>query len=245
MVGRERVQAVPFPNALGERLKMPKLSQFNHIRPWRDGFYLAFNAASGALGLITSENYATYQRLEAKLSNGYEGDLDQEEQELLTQLKYGHFVIDSDLPELDWLKFRYRQARFDTTSLGLVIAPTMACNMACSYCFEDNKKGRMSPRVTEALIGFVEKQAKEDLIDVQIAWYGGEPLLAFDIIEDITESMLDLASEYKFDYECGGIISNGYLLDQKTTDRLVEMKTGQVQVTIDVSTLIRVLPLRS
>jgi uncharacterized protein len=211
---------------------MPKLSRFNHFQRWQEGYYLAFNAVSGALAMMTSENYATYQQLEKKLSNGSQGNLDTQEEELLVQLKYGNFVVDSDLPELDWLKFRYRKLRYDPTSLGLIIAPTMACNMACDYCFEENKKGRMSPRVVEALIAFVEKQAGV-LNDVQTSWYGGEPLLAFDIIEDLTESMLDLASEYKFTYACSGVISNGYLLDEKTADHLADMKVGQVQVTID------------
>ncbi len=211
---------------------MPKLSRFNHFQPWRDGYYLAFNAASGAVALMTSENYATYQRLAGKLGNGSPENLDTAEQELLGQLQYGHFVVDSDLPELDWMKFRYRKVRFDPTSLGLIIAPTMACNMACNYCFEENKKGRMSPRVAEALIAFVEKQG-DTLHDVQTTWYGGEPLLAMDIITDLTESFLDLAEEYKFDYACSGVITNGYLLDQKAADKLAELKFGQVQVTID------------
>ena len=211
---------------------MPKLSQYNHFHPWRDGYYLAFNAVSGAVALMTSENYATYQRLAGKLTNGSAESLDASEQELITQLQYGHFVIDSDLPEMDWLKFRYRKVRFDPTSLGLIIAPTMACNMACNYCFESNKKGRLSPRVIESVIAFVEKQAGT-LKDFQTTWYGGEPLLAMDIISDLTESFQDLANEYKFEYNCAGVITNGYLLDQKTVDRLTEMKFGQVQVTID------------
>lgn len=211
---------------------MYKLSQFNHILPYRDGYYLAYNATTGALGLITAENFATYRRLAEKLSNGGPRELDAQEQELATQLQYGGFLVDASLPELDWLKLRYRKVRFDTSALGLVIAPTMACNMACPYCFEDNKRGRMSPRVVESLLGFVEKQAP-DLKEVQTTWYGGEPLLAFDIIEDITESMLDLAEEYDFKYQCSGVISNGYLLDKKITDRLAEMKVGQVQITID------------
>lgn len=211
---------------------MPKPSKFNHFQPWQEGYQLAFNAVSGALAMMTSENYATFQHLVAKLQNGSSSELNSEEQELLEQLKFGHFMVDSSLPEMDWLKFRYRKLRYDPTSLGLVIAPTMACNMACNYCFEDNKQGRMSPRVVESLIAFVEKQAGV-LNDVQTSWYGGEPLLAMDIIEDITEAMLDLASEYNFKYACSGVISNGYLLDQKTTDRLAAMNVGQVQITID------------
>ena len=211
---------------------MHKLSRFNHIQPWRDGCQLAFNAASGALALVTPANYATYQRLSAKLANGHSAGLDAEEEALLAQLRYGHFVVDRDSSELDLLKFRYRKVRYDSSSLGLVIAPTMACNMACPYCFEENKKGRMSARVVEGLIGFVERQAKE-LKDVETTWYGGEPLLALDIMEDITASMQDLAALHGFTYACSGVISNGYLLDEPTTLRLRAMKVGQVQVTID------------
>jgi len=211
---------------------MPKLSRYNHFQPWRDGHYLAWNAVSGAVGLLDADNYATYERLAAKLTNRSSGELDAKEQELLGQLRYGHFVIDDDLSERDWIKFRYRKMRYDTSSLGLIVAPTMACNMACDYCFEANKQGKMTPRVVESLISFVEKQAK-DLKDVDIAWYGGEPLLAFDTILDITESMNDLAEEYEFSYSTGGIITNGYLLDKEKTDALARMKVGQVQITVD------------
>ena len=211
---------------------MPKISQYNHFIPWRDGYFLAYNAISGALGLMTSNQYTEYQDLLKKLSNGSAPELSGEEKELLQQLQYGKFVIDHDVPELDSLKFKYRRARFDKKSLGFIIAPTMACNMACEYCFESNKQGRMSSRVVESLLDFIEKQATE-LDEVSISWYGGEPLLAFDIIEDITESVQDLAKEYNFAFTCDGVITNGYLLDEKKTDRLVAMKAGQVQITLD------------
>ena len=211
---------------------MPKPSNFNHFQPWQNGYFLAFNAVSGALAMMTSENYDTYKALISKLSGNSPDDLLEQERDLLSQLRHGNFMVDDGFAEMDWLKFRYRKLRFDPTSLGLIIAPTMACNMACTYCFEDNKRGRMSPRVVEGLLAFVEKQA-ETLQDVQVSWYGGEPLLALDIIEDITESMLDLAKEFKFTYASTGIITNGYLLDPPTIDRLAKMNIGQVQVTID------------
>ena len=211
---------------------MPRLSRFNHFQAWRDGYYLAYNAVTGALALMTEENFATYQALAAKLSNGAAGNLDEKETELLGQLQYGRFVVDGEPPELDLLKFGYRKARYDQSSLGLIIAPTMACNMACPYCFEGNKQGRMSPRVIESVIGFVERQA-EQLNDLSTTWYGGEPLLAMDIIEDLSASFSDLAEQYKFKYDCSGAISNGYLLDRTTADRLAALKMGMVQITID------------
>lgn len=211
---------------------MPKLSQFNHFLPWRDGNYLAFNAVTGAVGMMTPDHYAVYQRLTDKLSNGNGDQLDAREQELLGQLQYGQFVIDDSLEELDWLKFRYRKLRYDPTSMGLVIAPTMACNMACEYCFEANKKGKMQPQVVDAVGGFVEKLAT-NLTELQTTWYGGEPLLAMDTIAALTESFVDLGERYKFTYQSLGMISNGYLLSESVTDQLVELKIGEIQITLD------------
>ncbi len=211
---------------------MLRVSQFNRFQPWQGGYYLAFNAATGAMAMMTSENFAAYQKIAEALADGRADLLGDSEKELLGQLQFGRFVFDSDVPEMDWLKFRSRKARFDTSTLALVIAPTMACNMACGYCFEGNKSGRMSPRVIESVLEFVEKRAP-GLKELEISWYGGEPLLALDIMEDITESVLELAKEYSFKYFCAGVVTNGYLLTPETVDRLIKLQARNLQITID------------
>ncbi len=210
---------------------MPKISRYNHFQPWRDGNYIAYNAHSGAVAVMTGENYEVYNRLVEKLSHSSAPELTSEEQELLQQLQYGRFVYGDDEDEFESLKFRHNMTRYDQTRLGLVLAPTLACNMACEYCYEENKRGRMSAAVIEALIDYVEKQAR-GLSLVDIGWYGGEPLLAMDIIEDITQTMLELGEEYKFTYT-SSMISNGYLLTRENVDRLRDLQVSVVQVTID------------
>ncbi len=210
---------------------MYKVSAYNCFQPWHDGLYIAFNARSGAVGLLTNENYGTYNSLVGKLSNGGQDNLSPEEKTLLGQLQYGRFVIEADEEELESLKFEHRYSRFESGSLGLTIAPTMACNMACQYCFEENKRGKMSAAVVETLIDFVEKRAP-GLLRVDINWYGGEPLLAMDIIEDITLSVMDLGKEHKFKYSAS-MISNGYLLTRENVDKLRELRVSMVQVTLD------------
>ena len=230
---------------------MVKASLFNHFFPWGAGQYLAYNARTGAMAVMTADNYAIYQKLTGQTADPSAGDLTPGEltpgdltpgdltpgeltpgeQELLRQLEYGQFVYLADNAELQWTTFSHRKARFDPTSLGLVIAPTMACNMSCTYCFEENKTGRMLPTVVESIITFIEERAPK-LKDLQVTWYGGEPLLGMDIIEDLTESILDLAGEYRF--PCGfSMITNGYLLTKETTDRLVALKVSNLQVTLD------------
>ena len=138
---------------------MPNISRFNHIRKWRDGHYLAFNAASGAMGLLSEENFTCYEHISASMCDNKPHEWSEQEQTLINQLKFGGFVTDHKDSDFEQLKFRCRQHRYDPRSLGLVVAPTMACNMGCAYCFESNKHGRMSPKVVEGLIEFVEKRA--------------------------------------------------------------------------------------
>jgi uncharacterized protein len=210
---------------------MPLLSRYNHFYPWRDGYYLAFNARSGAVALMTGDNYAMLQQLGPKLVNGSTDGLSSDEQALLKQLDYGMFVHADTLDEIEHLKFEHRRIRYDDSTLGLVIAPTMACNMACVYCFEENKKGRMSAQVMDNLLLFVEKRAPR-LTTVDVSWYGGEPLLALPVIEQITQSLIKMGSENKFKYTAS-MITNGYLLTNDVVDKLVSLKVGSIQVTLD------------
>src|SRR5512139_81051 len=137
---------------------MPKLSRYNHFHFWQDGYYIAYNAASGAVALMTAENFEMYNRLAAKLGqNG--SPLTTEERELLKQLQYGRFVSGDEIDEWETLRFQHNSARYDRSALGLSIAPTLSCNMACPYCYEANKSGRMSPQVIESMVAFVENQA--------------------------------------------------------------------------------------
>ncbi len=210
---------------------MPKVSRYNHFQPWRDGYLIAYNARSGAVAAMTEKNYSTYQRLVEKLAVSPTPQLDADEQELLKQLEHGRFVYPDDGHEYEAIKFQHNSARYDASSIGFVIAPTMACNMACPYCYEGNKKGRMSDPLIERMIEVVEKQAS-GLKRVDIGWYGGEPLLAMDIIEKLTGAWLDLGEKRDFEYGAS-IVTNGYLLTSQTVDRLRELKVTMAQVTLD------------
>ncbi len=210
---------------------MVKLSNYNHFQERPDGSYLAYNAISGALAIMTKENYGVYNSIKRKLNENSNPDLTVEEKELYKQLEYANFIYSGDYDELDRLYFMHHLARYDSSSVGLVLAPTMACNMACEYCYEANKKGRMTAETIEAILKYIEKNAGK-VNDVSLTWYGGEPLLAFDIIEDLSRSLIDLSEERKLKYS-SYIITNGYLLNRDTVDKLVKLRVDGAQITLD------------
>lgn len=210
---------------------MAKLSLYNHFQAWGENHYIAYNAYGGAVALMTKENYAIYQELEKKLSQNTNPALNSDEEKLMQQLKYTRFVCEDDFDEIKAMRFRRNRSKYMEKYLGLTIAPTMACNMACKYCFEGNKQGRMSSDVIENVVKFVRDRAGH-IEKLHNTWYGGEPLLAMDIIETLTESFLDLSRSHHFSYATN-MISNGVLLTPHVTDRLIDLKVNAIQVTLD------------
>lgn len=125
------------------------------------------------------------------------------------------------------------QARFSTTTLNLVIAPTMNCNFACTYCYEKNKLNtcQMSEEIQEAVINYIEQYA-DSIKNLRIEWYGGEPLLATKVIAHLNERILSIClnNKIKCDEE---MITNGYLLSREYIEFLNDNRITKIQITLD------------
>jgi len=210
---------------------MKKVSKYNHIIAWQEGYYIAYNARSGGLALLTPENVNIIQKLFDKLGTEQENSLSPEEQKLVDQLMFGSFVYSDPREEIDILRFQHSIYRYDQTELGLTIAPTMACNMACEYCYEGNKKGIISDKVIDEICRFIEEQCGH-LDKVGINWFGGEPLLAINQIHEISQKVISLSEKFDFDFSAQ-VISNGFLMTPGIADGLSDLKVKSVQVTLD------------
>ena len=154
-----------------------------------------------------------------------------EEEEFLHLLRESQVLVDEGQEEGILLVHRYRreEACFGTSTLGLTICPTLRCNFRCPYCFEASQQdgGFMSAETQERLVEWVA--ADREARSLSVAWYGGEPLLAFDTMCALTERFLALDRAY----EKAGLVTNGYLLDDDKIRRLNELRIESVQITLD------------
>ena len=88
--------------------------------------------------------------------------------------------------------------------VGLTICPTMGCNFNCPYCFEDHGRGKMSPEVQDDVVALAERMLDTSgSKNVGVTWFGGEPLLAPDIIESLSERLMALAEQRGGEYHAG------------------------------------------
>lgn len=205
-----------------------KRSRYNIFVDTDDGKKLAFNSASSALAEIEADKYPTIQRI----LNDPTSVSTEEERQFYAALCHGKYLIDDEVDEFATLKVRNRQQRFAKAEFSLTIAPTLACNFKCDYCFVSQQAVRMSPETERALLRFKESDLKR-AEKVSLTWFGGEPTLCPDTIERLQDGYRELCNRYRIDLYPSGIITNGYLLDRAMAARLSRAGVNTAQITLD------------
>lgn len=117
--------------------------------------------------------------------------------------------------------------------LNLIIFPTEQCNFRCFYCYESFELGKMNNEVVESILKLVKKRASS-LKELNISWFGGEPLMAKDIVLYLSEEFKKMSEEFNFIYN-GAMTTNGYYLDVQLLKTLVDLGITSYQITLDGS----------
>lgn len=203
-----------------------KASNYNFFIEHDDDSYLAYNSRSNSLAIIEKENFRKYSDF---VLTGKEID----DSNLVEKLKEGYFLIDDDVDELKILRFQMYKDRMSEHTLSLTIAPTSDCNFRCVYCYEKKsiRKKSMTLEVEDAIIDLI-KSVKTTISSMNVAWYGGEPLLRFDVIERLSKRIIQICKENNIQY-FSSIVTNGYLLTPEIAKKLAEYQIKNIQVTLD------------
>lgn len=102
------------------------------------------------------------------------------------------------------------------------LAITQRCNLACDYCYIVKNKTLMSVSTAKKIIDFIfEYTPKNEKID--IGFFGGEPLLEFELIQEITR-IIQNHKYYDPDRTVLSIATNGTIFSNKIADFLMEKK---------------------
>jgi len=116
-------------------------------------------------------------------------------------------------------------------SLELYLDPTGKCNFRCDYCYESFSIGRMSRKLVESVKLFIlDKMINRKTL--YLNWFGGEPLTAFPVVEDITAWANKFCANSKLNF-FSSITTNGYNLDGVTSKKLIDMGISVFQITLD------------
>ncbi|MDR2150460.1 MAG: radical SAM protein [Spirochaetaceae bacterium] len=149
---------------------------------------------------------------------------------LFKRLKAQDFVIDSSVDEDLRGRERFLSHVYNP-ELRVIILASEQCNFRCTYCYESFKRGALQPKILEGFIKFLRKNLG-NYTGLHIDWFGGEPLLAPDAIERLSQAARELCRKSGKTFRAS-ITTNGYLLDYALFRMLSACNVVYYQITID------------
>lgn len=173
-----------------------------------------------------------YDRLCSQLESGH---VSSEIAGLATALNENLILVDDEFDEQAYVVRQSRLARLAPDTFGMIIAPTMSCNMGCHYCFEQKPEadGGMSEAVVERLESFVRTRISEAGVkSLYLRWFGGEPLAQPDLVMNMSERLREIARSLDIGFS-GDVVTNGYYLTEKLSQDLFGAGLRSIQVTLD------------
>lgn len=115
---------------------------------------------------------------------------------------------------------------------GLTVSPTEQCNFRCTYCYEDFELKRMDAAVQEALRRLVARMMP-GLRSFTLNWFGGEPLLEWQMVGEFTAYCRELARTFDVRMPGSNIPTNAWSLRPERLAYLVESGVDEFMVSLD------------
>ncbi|MBF1426108.1 MAG: radical SAM protein [Prevotella histicola] len=201
-------------------MKTKNWSKYNYLFKNEEKYYL-YNSLSNSFGELAKDSYSAINHFIDC------GDVEILDQTLYEQLVKMKALVNNDQDEINKIKYITLSRRNDNRKLILTINPTLACNFACPYCFEKQHPNIFMDEITEdKIVNYIKNHKDAEIIDV--TWFGGEPLLAFNRITSLTKKIQSLKLKYN-----ASIITNGYLLNKNIAKELSSLSITFIQITID------------
>lgn len=150
----------------------------------------------------------------------------------IDKMKGDGFIIEDDFNEEEVVRNKYDYIRHGEEYMAMILS-TYQCNLRCWYCTQDHADSWMSDETVRRIKKRIEKELRKDAIKhLSISWFGGEPLLAYDRVVEISRWAKEFAEELGKGF--GAVITtNGTLLNRKRVEELRESGINYYQITID------------
>jgi len=141
------------------------------------------------------------------------------------------YIVPNDLPEDALWDMKYGHEQYRTDKLELILLASEDCNFRCIYCSQQFKRGSMLPSVRKGVKELVLSRIKKLRI-MNISWFGGEPMLGYDAIEELAPFFQESCREHEVAFS-SNITTNGYLLTPERSVKMVGWGITDYQITVD------------
>lgn len=205
-----------------------KTSKYNYFIPYGDR-HIIFNGLTKRFFLVSDKNNAKFVDI---ISNPDKEDYQKKYAPFLDRMKNEGFVVEDQIDEMDLVRKEFERQRHSDQYM-LMILPTYQCNLRCWYCIQEHQNVNM----TEEMVVRIKKHIKKYLLEsgvkrFRLSWFGGEPLLAYKKLTDITNFSKDFCGKHGIGFFCD-ITTNSLLLTPGRIKELGEIGVRSFQITVD------------
>lgn len=118
--------------------------------------------------------------------------------------------------------------------LQLIILPTEKCNFRCTYCYETFEIGKMKRETIDGIKNLISARANSGTLEsLALSWFGGEPLLAKSVVEEISEHAYSLHQQGLIKHLNGDFTTNAYMLTVDVLQKMADLNQRAYQVSLD------------
>lgn len=177
------------------------------------------NVITGQLVLLSDEESQALLKLPCSRIDG------------MSELIRAYFIVPIDFDErmlVSQLRALLKRLAPAKGINGYTILPTTYCNARCFYCYEsDFPRMTMNESTASRLVQYmITHKGKGPL---RISWFGGEPLVAEERIDQICRELHNHEIEFR-----SSMVSNGYLFNESIAEKAIrDWNVKTVQITLD------------
>ncbi len=119
-------------------------------------------------------------------------------------------------------------------TLSISVILNLDCNFKCIYCYEGGMKGSlyMSDKTAGLLIDFIKSKFTPNMKNININFYGGEPLLSLELIKSISAKIKSFTESSGAQYTFT-LVTNGSLFKRRVAEELASLGLKGIKTTID------------
>ena len=151
-------------------------------------YYLSVDALDGKHKILYSTLTTSLVKLSNEKYKSFFVENDFSDEATLKMLLDNGFIVENIKYQEELLATIYKNEMINRTPVVKIFS-TNKCNAKCYYCFESGIKFiDMSPKIATQTAKFIK--SFYDKNELQINWFGGEPLLNFDAIRQITADLV-------------------------------------------------------
>ena len=148
------------------------------------------------------------------------GDFGSAPRHLIKKLTEAKVLVHSQEDELSRVLAENREAIAHYDRLVIGVHPSADCQLACDYCGQRHRPQKLSHENQDLFIQRVRsKLAAGRYHELKVCWTGGEPLLALNVIRNMSPKFRAIADNFDCAY-ISDIMTNGLLLTPEVASEL-------------------------